>query len=321
MQGTASASCALVGDYSTGTSYGALPCNLCPSSQPICLVIKDNTKGTCTCLQSGEPVLQSCTRADAADRVFPDASQLCAITLDYRRVSTQTAISIDWNSLAAAPCVLISPSNAYCYNVPGYGFLVVGLGIVDASYRRRLLGMDSSNADDDDSEDVQRMLLYYKVASFSLWNNTARPCNILAQAAMAARTTQNMSIMDAETLRLCVHWRQIGRDAIRELNLTSVSAIDEDDENDANRIFMSLEDFASVASSRCLCHPPILIFHVGTLATFFSQVFLDRTCVYANFFVKHICKFCLAKSIYATSGHTKKFAKLFLQNFGLVQTI
>ena len=131
----------------------------------------------------------------------------------------------------------------------------MGLGIVDASYRRRLLGIENDDGTfNDDSEDVQRMLLYYKVASFSLWNNTARPCNILAKAAMAARTTQNMSIMDAETLRICVQWRQIGRDAIRELNLTSVAALDEDDENDANKIFMSLEDFASVASSRCL--PP-----------------------------------------------------------------
>lgn len=119
LQGAASASCALVGDFSTGTSYGTMPCNLCPSSQPICLTIKDQTKGICTCLQSGEPVLQSCRNVDVQDRVFPDASQLCAITLDARRVSTQTAASIDWNSLAAAPCVLISPSNAYCYNVPG----------------------------------------------------------------------------------------------------------------------------------------------------------------------------------------------------------
>ena len=165
---------------------------------------------------------------------------------------------MDWNSLAAAPCVLISPSNAYCFNVPGYGYLVVGLGIVDASYRRRLLGISDfsqeQGAIDEEDESVQSLLLYYRVMSFSQWNNTARPCNILARAAITAKTTHNMSIMDAETLRLCVERRQTGRDLIHDLNLTSTVGSTEDEsesnENDVNRLFMSLEDFASVVSSR-----------------------------------------------------------------------
>ena len=75
LQGTASASCALVGDYSTGTSYGTMPCNMCPSAQPICLAIKDQTKGICTCLQSGEPVLQSCRSVDINSRYLSNPSR------------------------------------------------------------------------------------------------------------------------------------------------------------------------------------------------------------------------------------------------------
>jgi hypothetical protein len=66
-----------------------------------------------------------------------------------------------------------------------------------------------------------------------------------------------MSIMDIEALRTCVDRRQLGRDIIMELNLTSVditlamTADDNiDEENEVNRMFMSLEDFASVVSSR-----------------------------------------------------------------------
>ncbi len=36
----------------------------------------------------------------------------------------------DWNYLAATQCVLISPSYVYCYQVSGYGLLVVGHGMV-----------------------------------------------------------------------------------------------------------------------------------------------------------------------------------------------
>ena len=258
LQGAAAASCALVGDFSTGTSYGTLPCNSCPSFQPICLAIQDQTKGICTCLQT-PPTLQSCRRADLADRVFPDASQLCAISLDYRRLSTQTITSLDWNALATAPCILVSPSNAYCYNVPGYGPLVVGLGIVDASYRRRRRHLLSFSDDHDPMDPMDPMDDYqnlrHSVMSFILWNATlARPCSTLAHA---ITFEANLSITDMHTLRSCVEWRQIGRDAIRHLNITSIRPGSHEEE-EANRLFMSLEDFASVVSSRYLILTPSL---------------------------------------------------------------
>ena len=39
----------------------------------------------------------------------------------------------DWNYLAAAPCLLISMSNAYCYEVSGYGLMVVGHCVIKTS--------------------------------------------------------------------------------------------------------------------------------------------------------------------------------------------
>ena len=123
LEGDAAASCELVGDFTTGSSYGTMPCNSCPTTEPICLVSgKDNTKGVCSCMQAATPT-QSCTSVDVANRVFPDASQMCAVSLDFRGVSASTSASLEWGSLAAAPCVLVSSSNAYCYNVPGIDFI------------------------------------------------------------------------------------------------------------------------------------------------------------------------------------------------------
>ena len=184
---------------------------------------------------------------------------------------------MDFGSLAAAPCVLISASNAYCYNVPGYGYLVVGLGIVDVSYRRRrLLSWDSDAGDGE----ISYAELQQQVLAFGGWNATARPCNILASAALHGR---NLSVVDTDVLQTCVFWRQAGDDAIRELNLTSVMG-NEDEESDANRMFMSLQDFASVLSSRKLLllelvakMPHVLLFVVRRTSVYQSVMKLWQT--------------------------------------------
>lgn len=247
LEGAAAASCALVTDFQTGESHGTMPCTSCSSSQPICLVTKGGTgKGVCSCLQTGAPVFQSCRGADVTDRVMPDVSQLCALSLDARRQSTRIANSVDWNSLAASPCAIVSASNAYCYNVPGYGYLVVGLGNVDTTAfgRRRLLGAAEQDRTATPS-------LRDRVLSFDYWNATlAKPCSALATAA-ASSSEKSLSITDTSTLESCIFWRQIGRDAIAQLNLTSLAEMEADEPWMApDRIFMSLDDFASLLSSR-----------------------------------------------------------------------
>lgn len=258
LEGDAAASCALVGDFQRPEStYGTMPCNSCPTSQPICLVGQDTTRGVCSCMQS-QPAFQSCRGADLADRVFPDASQLCAVALDSRRVSTQTSTSMSWNSLAAAACGIISPSNAFCYNVPGYSYLVVGLGVVDTAYRRRrrLLALDDDYDEEayasssiDEEEEMLYSKLRHQVLSFGYWNSTlAAPCASLAHAIAYEK---NLSITDMDFLERCVRWRKAGRTAIAELNLTSLQEMDRELPWEApDRLFMSLRDFAAVLSKR-----------------------------------------------------------------------
>ena len=175
LAGDASATCALVGDFSLGTSYGSLPCNLCPSTQPICLVTDSSSAsagtsvGVCTCLQQPTP-MQGCSRADVAMRVVPDASQLCAVSLHAGASSRTVSALYEWSYLAAAPCVLISMGNAYCYEIPGYGLRVVGHGLVrststllsgeDGGGRRRrrrrsllMFGFDGGSSDGEGGDD------------------------------------------------------------------------------------------------------------------------------------------------------------------------
>ena len=131
---------------------------------------------------------------------------------------------------------------------------MVGLGVVDTSYRRRMRRLlfsqddeEDGEFDEDDDGDAYYESLRRQVLSFHRWNANARPCNVLAHAVAFER---NLSIVDMDVLQGCVYWRKVGMEAItsKELNLTSVIA--KEDLDDASRIFMSLEDFASVVSSR-----------------------------------------------------------------------
>ena len=54
---------------------------------------------------------------DISMRVVPDASQMCAVSLHAGASSRSVSARYDWNYLAAAPCILISMANAYCYEV------------------------------------------------------------------------------------------------------------------------------------------------------------------------------------------------------------
>jgi hypothetical protein len=56
-----------------------------------------------------------CSRMDLRQRVVPDASQLCAVSLHAGASSRTVSAQYDWDYLAAAPCILISMGNAYCY--------------------------------------------------------------------------------------------------------------------------------------------------------------------------------------------------------------
>jgi hypothetical protein len=263
--------CALVGDFSLGTSYGSMPCNLCPSSQPICLVADSSISssstpvGTCTCMQQQQP-LQSCAPRDLAMRVVPDASQMCAVTLHTGTSSRSVSAQYDWNFLAAAPCVLISMSNAYCYQVAGYGTLVVGHGVVKTpgslfggARRLLLLLLPPMGAAQDDASDDGVQALVRNLTSFaSGWDHVAEPCATLAreleaayealpetQRGNATRRSVAFGVVDMLTVRKCVRWRMVARSIIESLNLTSVN----DGGDCCSHMFLSAADFLHVATA------------------------------------------------------------------------
>lgn len=131
----------------------------------------------------------------------------------------------------------------------GYGYLVVGLGVVDTSFggRRRLLLLAST--DDEDDEDRSYTQLRHTVLSFAYWNATkTKLCSALAHAISYEK---NLSITDMHALESCVEWRQAGRDAIAQLNLTSLQYMEKEMPWEApDRLFMSFGDFADIFSQR-----------------------------------------------------------------------
>ena len=72
---------------------------------------------------------------DLRQRVVPDASQLCAVSLHAGASSRTVSAQYDWNYLAAAPCILISMGNAYCYEISRCVFLSVSLHVLYALTR------------------------------------------------------------------------------------------------------------------------------------------------------------------------------------------
>lgn len=278
LEGEAAATCSLVGDFSLGTSYGSMPCNLCPSSQPMCLVSDSSSGGSgsavavgvCACMQQRQP-FQSCSNVNMGMRVVPDASQLCAASLHAGASSRSTSALYDWNFLVAAPCVLISMGNAYCYKVSGYGFMVVGHGIVrttsslqlgGAGSRRLLQAGERSSANEQHGirwED--RMAAVGKsLDSFSSgWGHVHDPCKTLAsefrRAAEAAPNMSSpyhamrMSFTDVLVLEDCVSRRMVGRDMTSALNLTSMGS-HVNGTDCCSHIFMSVHDFIHVVGTQ-----------------------------------------------------------------------
>ena len=276
LEGDAAAMCSSVGDFSLSNSYGSIPCNLCTSSQPICLVSDSSSsssgaRGTCACMLQRTP-FQSCSRKDLSMRVVPDASQLCAVSLHAGASSRSVSALYDWNYLAAAPCVLISMSNAYCYEVGGYGLMVVGHGVVKTSSsilsvgsgnRRRLLSDSSSQWDNGGNGTSLHQQIKLQLDSFlSGWSHVKEPCRTLASEFQRVylvmsnssqglapwmdvqwRQHGGLSRMEVMQLEGCIHWRVVGRNMVQALNLSSSS-------NDCcSHMFMSVGDLMSVVAS------------------------------------------------------------------------
>lgn len=153
---------------------------------------------------------------------------ICAVNLDPH-VSNQVLKSMDWGSLAVAPCAIVPAGKTYCYEVGKYGPLAVGLGVSDtALFGRRRLLLDS-NVDpvlqledyllSNSTHEDMHTALADGIASFEHWNSTAAPCSSLVAAHMREQDTR-MGVMDLITLKQCLYWRTVANRTIHAHNLT-----------------------------------------------------------------------------------------------------
>jgi hypothetical protein len=220
--------------------------------------------------------LQGCSRPDLGLRVVPDASQMCAVSLHAGASSRSISALYDWNFLAAAPCVLISMSNAYCYEVSKYGLMVVGHGVVKtvspitgSMRRRRLLSVDDAYTAQ--SKDGNGDLSHYEgvmldIKSFYSWDHASEPCRMLVHAFVKGHdhnstSSKNstdgasvvggmaMGVLDMYKLDECIHWRKVGRSIVQDLNMTSMAQAASPVHDCCSHAFMSANDFLSVLSS------------------------------------------------------------------------
>lgn len=245
IQGDDPSICALVGDFSTGQSYGSTLCETCPV-RPVCHITDGATGvGRCSCMQQQTP-LMSCNNVGLS---MPDPSQMCAVNLDLGTRNFMATV-YQWELLATAPCATVSPSTAYCYTVPGYGKLVVGhtlAGGFQLSGRRlleaprRFLWPLVGNTTPPAAAAAPGDTLLSSIKSFESWTSVGEPCRSLV--AQHLRDPALGGVSDRRALEGCVHWRRVGRDAIGIFNLTLVG-----DEGDS--FLLSMEDFARVVSAK-----------------------------------------------------------------------
>jgi hypothetical protein len=173
-------------------SFGNIPCSRC-SSQSICLVTA--SIGQCTCLLRQTPT-QSCPAEYRAQRVTPDPTQICLVSLGIG-VSTNGEYSANWVDLAATPCALLNGARTFCITVylqnGGFANMAVGLALLG---RRRLLSIDTYRP------------------NLTAWEEAHEPCRSLMQA-------QNLTLLEQHYASECERWRQIGERTIMIYNLSA----------------------------------------------------------------------------------------------------
>ena len=144
--------CALVSDFTTGESFGSMECQDCSTTTPVCHILDTNSRvGVCSCMQS-RVLISGCEGSSLGADVFPNPADLCGVNLDRGARST-TNFYYDWSRLATAPCALINPSQAWCYDTGSeQGYVVVGNSLIETgliptfgSGRRRLFGFGGSS--------------------------------------------------------------------------------------------------------------------------------------------------------------------------------
>jgi len=177
-------------------SFGNVPCSRC-SQAPICLV--SGSVGQCTCTLRAT-ALQTCPALYHAQRVSPDPTQLCLVSLGLS-ASSSSSYSANYRDLASTACANLNGAQTWCLNIwldqGGSAYMTVGLAMLRG---RRLLGADTHFTN-------------YSIQGPD-WSSAHEPCRSL----MAAN---NLGILETHVASDCERWRQVGERAILIYNLTN----------------------------------------------------------------------------------------------------
>jgi len=166
--------------------------------QAQCLVT-GGVGGQCICLLRPTPN-QMCASAYHAQRVSPDPTQLCLISMGLS-ISTSASYSANWQDLSSTPCAMLNGAQTWCLAVQSNvasSFMVVGLSLLSG---RRLLVAGTL------SEPVG--------FNMSMWNHAHEPCRSLM---LADNLT---SILELHSASECERWRLIGERAVLQFNLSA----------------------------------------------------------------------------------------------------
>lgn len=229
----AEAQCELVSSMST-TSYGSLPCKLCPSqSQVLCLLkTGQGMPGGCVCMLDTAVQFDLCSDRSGAETGV-DATRLCGY-LHGQQQQSRVSWEFDMENLMVVSCAQASYgvcSTVYNTNMGG-GRTSSTLRMVVATRlrgtqtaQRRLLSEPEDaapvHADPLDGE-YEGLLMSEEeldeVLAAPGWDAAAPPCSLLVRAYQEKK--EAMAVLDKFELRRCGFWRLVGRRVLARYNLT-----------------------------------------------------------------------------------------------------
>lgn len=189
------AECGFVDAY-LQPSFGNVPCARC-SNKPLCLVT--GSVGHCTCMLR-ETTHQTCAATYHAQRISPDPTQLCLVSLGLS-ASSSSAYSSNYRDLASTACANLNGAQTWCLNVWMDGgssvYMPVGLALLSG---RRLLTTGAM------------------AHTFVNWSASYEPCRSVMMASQHSALEEYIA---AE----CERWRYVGERVILIYNVTNASSV------------------------------------------------------------------------------------------------
>lgn len=155
--------------------------------------------GVCSCMLKST-TLQSCSANYHAQRISPNPTQLCLISVGIS-LGSSGAYSANYADLASIACANLNGAQTWCMNIwlenSANAYLTVGLAMLQA--RRRLLS-------------VEQFVVSYD------WDTANEPCRSIMKL-------KQLGTLEQLVADECLRWRDIGERAILTYSLQNVTPI------------------------------------------------------------------------------------------------